>query len=173
MRYDGFVDTDPVLQDERLTTVGLLAETWVGLQSTLERLLRQECGLSTQWFEVMLRLARSPGQRLRMCDLAAQVSMSPSGLTRAVDRLEAEGLVRREQCPGDRRVSWAQLTDAGLVRIEEAVPVHLEHVQEHFMAPLDPADVAELTRVLRTLRDHVNPSAAQVSDQADGAHAAH
>jgi MarR family transcriptional regulator, 2-MHQ and catechol-resistance regulon repressor len=172
VRYDVRVDTDPALQDERLTTVGLLAETWAGLHGTLERLLRQECGLSTQWFEVLLRLARSPGQRLRMCDLAAQVSMSPSGLTRAVDRLEEEGLVRREHCPGDRRVSWAQLTEAGLARIEAAVPVHLEHLQEHFLAPLDTTDVAELTRVLRTLRDHVNPSAAQVSDPADVAHAA-
>lgn len=158
------MDTNPVLQDERLTTMGLLAETWAGLHSTLERLLRQECGLSTQWFEVLVRLARSPGQRLRMCDLAAQVSMSPSGLTRAIDRLEAEGLVRRDQCPGDRRVSWAQLTEAGLARIEEAVPIHLRHLQEHVMAPLDATDVADLTRVLRTLRDHVNPTAAQLSE---------
>ena len=158
------MDTNPVLQDERLTTMGLLAETWAGLHSTLERLLRQECGLSTQWFEVLVRLARSPGQRLRMCDLAAQVSMSPSGLTRAIDRLEAEGLVRRDQCPGDRRVSWAQLTETGLARIEEAVPIHLRHLQEHVMAPLDATDVADLTRVLRTLRDHVNPTAAQLSE---------
>ena len=163
------VNPDSVLQDERLTTVGLLAETWAGVHATLERLLRQECGLSTQWFEVLLRLARSPGQRLRMCDLAAQVSMSPSGLTRAVDRLEAEGLVRREQCPGDRRVAWAQLTDTGLARVEEAVPVHLRHLQDHFFSPLDRADVVELTRVLRTLRDHVNPTAAQVSETVDDA----
>jgi len=160
------VDPDPVLQDDRLTTVGLLAETWAGLHTTLERLLRQECGLSTQWFEVLVRLARSPGQRLRMCDLAAQVAMSPSGLTRAVDRLEAEGLVQRDQCPGDRRVLWAQLTPTGLARIEEAVPIHLRHLQEHVFATLDPADVADLTRVLRTLRDHVNPTAAQVSEPA-------
>jgi MarR family 2-MHQ and catechol resistance regulon transcriptional repressor len=164
------MDISPALQDERLTTVGLLAETWAGLHTRLERLLRQECGLSTQWFEVLLRLARSPGQRLRMCDLAAQVSISPSGLTRAVDRLEAEGLVARDQCPSDRRVSWAQLTEAGLARVEEAVPIHLRHVEEHVMAPLDAADVAELTRVLRTLRDHVNPTAAQLSEPDEGDH---
>ena len=156
----------PLLQDDRLTTVGLFFEAWAGLQSTLERRLHQECGLSVQWFELLIRLARSPEQRLRMCDLAAQVSMSPSGLTRAVDRLEAEGLVTRVQCAGDRRVAWAQLTPEGLARIEAAVPVHLEHLQEHFMSPLDDGERAQLTELLRTLRDHVNPSAAQVSDDA-------
>ena len=105
-----------VLADERLTTAGLFFEAWAGLNSTLERRLTQECGISVQWFELLVRLARSPGQRLRMCDLAAQVSMSPSGLTRAVDRLEAEGLVVRAHCPDDRRVAWAHLTPAGLAR---------------------------------------------------------
>lgn len=158
------VTPDPVLQDDRLTTIGLFSEAWAGLHGTLERRLREECGLSAQWFEVLVRLARSPEQRLRMCDLAAQVSLSPSGLTRAIDRLEAEGLVTRLPCPGDRRVAWAQLTPDGLARIEAAVPVHLEHVQEHLLAPLDDRDRAELTRILRALRDHVNPSAAQISD---------
>jgi DNA-binding MarR family transcriptional regulator len=158
------VTPDPVLQDDRLTTVGLFSEAWAGLHATLERRLRQECGMSVQWFEVLIRLARSPGQRLRMCDLATQVSMSPSGLTRAIDRLEEEGLVTRAQCPEDRRVAWAQLTPAGLARIEAAVPVHLEHLEETFMAPLDDDQRAQLTDLLRLLRDHVNPSAAQVTD---------
>jgi DNA-binding MarR family transcriptional regulator len=117
------VDTDPALQDERLTTFGLLAETWIGLQSTLERLLRQECGLSTQWFEVLLRLARSPGQRLRMCDLAAQVSMSPSGLTRAVDRLESLGYVTRRECPTDRRGQLIVATADGRRAFRRAAPI--------------------------------------------------
>ena len=156
--------TIPELQDDRLTTVGLFGEAWAGLHSTLERRLSQECGLSVQWFEVLVRLARSPGQRLRMCDLAAQASMSPSGLTRAIDRLVAEGLVERAHCPTDRRVAWAQLTTKGLARIEAAIPVHLEHVQEHFISLFDEAQRAELDELMRTLRDHVNPAAAQISD---------
>jgi DNA-binding MarR family transcriptional regulator len=155
---------DSVFDDVRLTTVGLFSETWAGLHATVGRRLRQECGLSVQWFEVLLRLARSPGRRLRMCDLAAQASMSPSGLTRAVDRLGAEGLVTRAPCAEDRRVAWAQLTPAGLARIEAAVPVHLEQLEETFLAPLDDAQRALLTELLRRLRDHVNPAAAQASD---------
>ena len=66
-----------------------------------------------QWFEVLLRLARTPGGRLRMSDLAAQTTLTASGLTRVVDRLEDAGLVKREACPTDRRSTYAVLTAEG------------------------------------------------------------
>jgi MarR family transcriptional regulator, 2-MHQ and catechol-resistance regulon repressor len=157
------METSAALADERLTSAGLFLEAAAGLQRTLERRLQEECGLSAQWFEVLVRLARSPDQRLRMCDLAAQVSMSPSGLTRAVDRLVHAGLVTREHCPTDRRVAWAQLTPDGLARIEQAVPVHLAHLDEHLLAPLDSEQRAELLALMRVLRDHVSPAVAQTS----------
>ena len=89
-----------VLHDERLTAAGLLFEAHAGLSSALERKLADDCDLSTQWFELLLRLARSPGHRLRMCELANQVALSPSGLTRAVDRLEEAHLVDARAVPG-------------------------------------------------------------------------
>ncbi len=147
------------LDDERLTTAGLLFEAHAGLAAALERRLVDECALSGQWFELLLRLARSPGHRLRMCDLAAQVALSPSGLTRAVDRLEESGLVVREHCPEDRRVSYASLTPAGLARIEAAVPVHLQHLDEYFVSVLTPEELEQLGVAMRKVRDHVNPGA--------------
>jgi DNA-binding MarR family transcriptional regulator len=147
------------LDDERLTTAGLLFEAHAGLSTALERRLVDECGLSGQWFELLLRLARSPGHRLRMCDLAAQVALSPSGLTRAIDRLEESGLVVREHCPEDRRVSYASLTPAGLARIEAAVPVHLQHLDEYFVSVLTPEELEQLGVAMRKVRDHVNPGA--------------
>ena len=89
---------DP-FDDERLTAAGLLFEAYAGLSAALERRLADECDLSIQWFEVLIRLARSPGHRLRMCELANQVALSPSGLTRAVDRLEVAQLVTRSTVP--------------------------------------------------------------------------
>jgi len=94
-----------------------------------------------------------------MCDLAAQVALSPSGLTRAVDRLESAGYVTRVHCPEDRRVAYAALTNAGLARIEAAVPVHLAHLEEYFVEPLSPEELEQLTATMRKLRDHVNPGA--------------
>jgi MarR family transcriptional regulator, 2-MHQ and catechol-resistance regulon repressor len=147
------------LDDERLTTAGLLFEAHAGLTAALERRLADECGLSVQWFELLLRLARSPGRRLRMCDLAAQVALSPSGLTRAIDRLEEAGLVTREHCPEDRRVSYASLTPEGVARIETAVPVHLGHLDEYFASVLTAEELEQLGVALRKVRDHVNPGA--------------
>lgn len=151
------------LQDDRLTLVGLFAESYKGLTSRLERGLDQASGLSLQWFELLIRLARSPGHRLRMSDLALQTGLTPSGLTRAVDRLEDAALVERVACPSDRRGAFAALTEAGLARIATAVGPHLRDVDEHLTAPLSPDEQAELARLLRKVRDHVNPAAATVT----------
>ena len=146
-----------------ITTIGLLLETHAGLTRELERRLERDCGLKVQWFEVLLRLARSPDSRLRMSDLAAQATLTASGLTRAVDRLEDAGFVAREACPDDRRSTYAVLTPAGRRRIEKAVPIQLQHVRELVSGVLDPAEMEALSSALRKLRDTLNPAAAQFS----------
>jgi DNA-binding MarR family transcriptional regulator len=150
---------DGRLDDERLTLVGLFFESHAGLAATLERRLESECGLTNQWFEVLLRLARSPEGRLRMSDLTAQVTLTPSGLTRVVDRLEAAGLVTREACPTDRRGYNAVITKEGKERIERAVPVHLAHLDDVFTGVLDEKEKAQLERTLRKVRDRLYPCA--------------
>ena len=111
-----------------------------------------------------MRLVRTPGHRLRMSDLAAQTTLSASGLTRAVDRLEAAGLVRREVCPSDRRGAFAVLTEAGEARITAAVPVHITQLRGDLRRPLHRAELATLTGLLHKLRDRVNPAAARASE---------
>ena len=78
-----------------------------------QRRLEAERSLSSQSFDVLIRLARTPGSELRMSELAAQTSLTPSGLTRSVDRLQEQGLVARRVCPEDRRGAFAVLTPAG------------------------------------------------------------
>src|SRR3954451_8603304 len=147
------------LHDERLTLAGLFFESHAGLAATLERRLEAECGLAAQWFEVLLRLARSPEGRLRMSGLTAQVTLTPSGLTRVVDRLEAAGLVSRGTRPTDRRGYNAILTEEGKARIERAVPIHLSHLDEVFTGVLDAKERAQLERALRKVRDRLHPCA--------------
>lgn len=98
-----------------------------------------------------------------MSDLAAQATMSASGLTRVVDRLTEAVLVERVACPDDRRGSYAVLTDEGRRRIEQALPLQVGHLDELVGAVLEPGELESLTAVLRKLRDAVNPSAAQAS----------
>ena len=106
-----------------------------------------------------MRLARSPGRRLRMTDLAGQTTLSTSGVTRVVDRMDREGLVRREACPSDRRSSYAVVTDAGRQRLDEVLPGHLALVQQWFIGQLSPDQLAGMLDSLRTIRDAVNPCA--------------
>jgi DNA-binding MarR family transcriptional regulator len=122
----------------------------------LARELEQEENLPIAWYEVLLRLSRAPGRRMRMQELADGTFFSPSGVTRLVDRMEVAGLVERIQCATDKRGYLAVLTDGGLERLRAASPLHLRGIQEHFAKHLsdDEADaVADaLEKVLDSLR---------------------
>jgi MarR family transcriptional regulator, 2-MHQ and catechol-resistance regulon repressor len=152
-----------LLQHPLLTTGGLFVEAHAGIADRVERRLEAESGLSMQWFEVLIRLARSPGKRLRMTDLAAQTVLSPSGLTRAVDRMVDAELVTREACPTDRRSTYAVLSPEGERRVLKALPVHVAHLEDVFEMNFSPEEIETFTELLRRLRDATNPCAAQAS----------
>ncbi|WP_329111587.1 MarR family transcriptional regulator [Micromonospora sp. NBC_01699] len=118
-----------------------------------------EHGLSPVEFEVLMRLARSPERQLRMSDLAAQTSLSTSGVTRVVDRMERDGLLCRHACASDRRSLFAVVTDAGMVRLEETLPGHLALIERWFTSQLAPEALHGLLGALRDVRDAVNPGA--------------
>ena len=152
-----------LLDQPHLTNVGLFAEAFAGLAEAGQARIEAASGLSAQWFEVLIRLARTPEQRLRMTDLAAQTTLTPSGLTRAVDRMEDAGLVARQACPTDRRSTYAVLTKAGEERLMQALPVHVAHLEEVFDGLYTKRELATLSDLLRRLRDAANPCAAQAS----------
>jgi MarR family 2-MHQ and catechol resistance regulon transcriptional repressor len=154
----------PDLDTDELTTMGLFFETHTGLTRELGRRLERDSNLSVQWFEVLLRLVRTPGHRLRMSDLAAQTTLTASGLTRVIDRLDDAGLATRETCPEDRRVAYAVLTPEGEARMATALPMHLRHVQELVTEVLPADELAAFGATLRKLRDVLNPGAAAASD---------
>jgi DNA-binding MarR family transcriptional regulator len=152
-----------LLEHPHLTTGGLLAEAYAGMSQAMEQRIEAASGLSAQWFEVLIRLARSPEHRLRMTDLAAQTTLTPSGLTRAVDRMAAAGLVGREACPSDRRSTYAVLTSEGEKRVMRALPAHVAHLEEIFDGLFTQAELEALADLMRRLRDATNPCAAQAS----------
>lgn len=153
-----------LLDHPYLTTVGLFMEAHAGMAAAFERELEQQSSLSMQWFEVLIRLARTPGHRLRMTDLAAQTNLSASGLTRAVDRMEAAGLMVREACPTDRRSTYAVLTETGATRIRAAVPVHVTQVVRVLDSVFTPEELQAFGELARRLRDATNPRAATASE---------
>jgi DNA-binding MarR family transcriptional regulator len=101
-------------------------------------------GISLRSYEVLLYLGDAPETRLRMTDLSASVLLSASGVSRLVDRLERDGLVRRERCTEDARGYWAVLTAAGSKQLAEARPTHLAGVRRLFLAHFGERDLREL-----------------------------
>ncbi|MCB0962500.1 MAG: winged helix-turn-helix transcriptional regulator [Acidimicrobiales bacterium] len=147
-----------LLADERLTAMGLLVETHAGVRGLVEAdLARHDVPGST--FDVLIRLARSPGGRLPMTELAIQSTLSNSGLTRVVDRLLAAGCVERVRDRDDRRVWWAVLTPKGLDRVLAVLPDHLATIDASLTSVLDPEELRAFTAALRKIRAVVKPGA--------------
>src|SRR5882724_11753170 len=117
------------------------------LMRQLETQLEQQTGLALADYDVLAQLAIAGGE-LRMTELALRALISRSGMTRRVARLVDEGLVRRERAPGDRRGVVVALTDAGIARLAEAVPVHVRGISELFVAKLDDEELTLIERAL-------------------------
>jgi DNA-binding MarR family transcriptional regulator len=103
------------------------------LTKALDADLDSAHGLPLSSYEVLLYLDDAPDRRMRMRDLAASVILSRSGLTRLADRLEREGLIRRESCPSDARGAYAVLTPAGAEMLGIARTTHLAGVRSLFL----------------------------------------
>ncbi len=139
--------------DSRIRAFGMLLETHAALTAAVGRDLERDTGLALTWFEVLIRLERSPGQHLRMSDLASQIALSTSGLTRVIDGMEKVGLVERKSCPEDRRVLHAVLTSAGKDALMKAIPAHLQSLETHMVEPLGIDRMNEMASMLEQLRD--------------------
>lgn len=142
----------PSYLDDRITRFGMLAEGFSRLQRELERSLRSDSGLSLAWFEVMLRLGRSPHHELMMSELADQLAITSGGVTRLVDRLIEAGYVERMACPEDRRVHWARLTKDGRAKLDSATRTHLDELQSRYFDRLSPDELDIITEVMDRLR---------------------
>ncbi|MGC1185204.1 MAG: MarR family winged helix-turn-helix transcriptional regulator [Candidatus Dormiibacterota bacterium] len=126
----------------------------------LERELVASHRLPLAEFDVLVQLQDAEGGALRMAQLADQVLLSRSGLTRLVERLERAGLVRRQACPSDARGSFAVITEEGATRLREAAPSHLGSVSSHFAKPLRDDQVETLRVAMEELVAAIPPACA-------------
>jgi DNA-binding MarR family transcriptional regulator len=98
----------------------------------LDRELVADHGLTINDYEVLLRLSRAPERMMRRVDLAQQVLLTPSGITRLLDGLQRCGFVEKAACDSDARVVYAKLTDAGLDKLTAATEDHVVAIRELF-----------------------------------------
>jgi DNA-binding MarR family transcriptional regulator len=103
--------------------------------------------LSLSSYEVLRRLAGAPAGRMRMAELADSALLSRSGLSRLVDRLQKEELVRRVKCDEDARGWYAEITPAGRRQFDEARETHLNGVRRLFLDRLSGEDLRRLAEL--------------------------
>jgi DNA-binding MarR family transcriptional regulator len=133
-------------------------ESWVSfLQShaaitrELSAQLQHEHGLTLSDYEVLLRLKNAEGGMMRRVDIASQVLLTASGITRLLEGLERSGYVRKQTCESDARVSYAKITDEGLEKFTVASQTHLRGIEELFLSRYSGSELATLAELLGRL----------------------
>ena len=145
-----------VLISQVLSTPAL--DAWARLlrsHAALTRMLSVELsarhGLTINDYEALLHLARSEGSAVKRVELAEALLLTPSGITRLLDGLEAAGYVENAKCPTDARVNYAVLTEIGAAKLEDASETHLEAVRAVFEDSLDEDELGTLADLLGRL----------------------
>ncbi|MFD6876485.1 MULTISPECIES: MarR family winged helix-turn-helix transcriptional regulator [unclassified Streptomyces] len=122
----------------------------------------QPFGLTNNDYEILVNLSESENHRMRMSDLATATLQSKSRLSHQITRMEASGLVRRENCESDRRGLYAVLTDEGLDTMRKVAPHHVASVREHFIDLLSPASLTALRDSLGPVAEHLRGSRGKI-----------
>jgi|SRR5579863_1060129 len=131
----------------------------------IEREMAEAKQLPLSSYDVLLTLQEAPGHRLRMHEIADAVVLSRSGLTRLIDRLEAQELLVRERSNSDRRGAYAVLTAKGLAALRRAWPTYARGIDQHFTSLLNDTEVRTLTTALeRVLTVAHDASASRTRD---------
>jgi DNA-binding MarR family transcriptional regulator len=149
------VGMDGVLDDAGLEAWEAFVFAHAAAVGRIERELAAAGHISLTWYDVLTALSQAPDHRLRLHELAQEVVLSRSGLTRLLDRLENAGLIIREPAPGDRRGTYAVMTPDGNDVLNRTWPAYAAGIARYFSRLLTDAEKATIATTLRRLRAEV------------------
>ena len=132
-------EPDPFTPDEFAAWRGML-RVHSAVFRELDRRLLAEHGFGIDAYGVMITLVGAPSRRLPIGELGLRRNLSPSGISRSVDRLARTGLLTRASNPDDGRSLLVGLTRDGLARLREAQTTHHRTVREMFLSHLGQHD---------------------------------
>ena len=128
------------------------------LFAALNRQLQTDSGLSLTDWDVLVALTADDRGRQGVSELAATLGWERSRLSHHAARMQERGLLRRVPDPNDGRAALYELTDAGRQASRDAAPAHVEIVRRLFLAPLDPAQIAQMTEALQAVIEVLEPA---------------
>lgn len=138
--------------DPAISTYGRLIEVTRRLEQAFAATISCRFDLPLPRFELLLRLARSPGEQLTMSALAEQLGVTSGGATRLVDRVAADGLAARRTCTEDRRVHHVALTEAGRTLLAQVLEAHRADLDRELSSRLPDDTQRQLDGLLDQLR---------------------
>ncbi|OBK88249.1 MarR family winged helix-turn-helix transcriptional regulator [Mycolicibacter sinensis] len=148
------MDTQWLSPEEHRMWRGYLDSTRLLLRA-LDRQLATDARLNLSDFEILALLSEAPQQRMRMNELADITVTTRSGVTRAVKRLTDAGWVHQIKCDEDKRGLYAELTEAGMEKLAEAAPGHVEAVRANLFNLLSPREVEQFAHSYAQIRDNL------------------
>jgi DNA-binding MarR family transcriptional regulator len=151
--YSNTVQTSSLTADEEAAWRALAKVVIVLPRLIGAELLRRE-NLTLSEYMVLMILSESPDRSRRMSELVGEVPITPSGLTRLIERLERQGMVARKKATSDARGQVAELTETGRDRLRGAWPGHLDDVRRIVLDNLRELDLPALTRALDAIAAH-------------------
>lgn len=125
------------------------------LDAQLNRDLQEEHQLTLADYELLVRLSEAPGGQMRMSTLAGQVGSSKSRISHQIGRMEKAGLVRRQECPDDRRGVLAVLTNHGQEVLRRAAPTHVRGVRDNLIDLLSDQERLALSEIFERVMSHL------------------
>ena len=98
----------------------------IALPTVLDRQLMRDAGISNFEYHVLARLSMTDGAAMRLSDLSQQCNSTQPRLSKVMDRFEARGWVTRRPDPDDGRYTLGTLTEAGMQKVVDSAPAHVE-----------------------------------------------
>jgi DNA-binding MarR family transcriptional regulator len=145
------------LSDDEQRAWRKLATVMTLLPAALDAQLQRDATLTHFAYFVLAMLSEAPGRALRMSELAARSSSSPSRLSHTVARLESRGWVRRYRSSEDGRGQVAELTEEGFIALVATAPGHVEAVREYVLDALTGKQVEQLNEICTALLTRLDP----------------
>ena len=144
------------LNDDEMLAWRSFIETSGDLLRAIERDLAP-FGLDRGDYQLLAMLSEADDGRLRLCDLADTLRLTPSGLTRRMEGVVRKKLVAKSRSTDDRRVTYAHITPKGLELLKKAAPHHLRSVRALMIDHLTPSEIKALGSAFSKIASNLEP----------------
>lgn len=137
---------------DELIEFKLLNKLVIKLNRAIEDQLQKKHYIPLTYYEVLSMLANTPEGYMPMNELAESIQLTPSGLTRVIDRMENKKLIERTSCPTDRRVIYVKITQDGKNRLAQAASTVYQVVEDNLLRYLNQQERLNFVVLLNKLQ---------------------